>query len=82
VARADFEMSSKYRHVPEAPWDVPITCLTGLRDTYVSPDNARAWSRFTTRRFQLFLVDTEHFLVVDDDQLVIRVLNRELADPI
>jgi epothilone polyketide synthase C len=82
VIRAEFEMSSKYRYAAEAPWDVPITCLTGIRDAYVSPENARSWSRFTTQRFQLFMVDTEHFLVVDDDQFVIRVLNRELANPV
>jgi len=82
VTRADFEMGSKYRYEAEAPWDVPITCLTGIRDVYVSPENARSWSRFTKRRFQLFMVDTEHFLVVDDDQFVIRVLNRELAGPV
>jgi surfactin synthase thioesterase subunit len=82
VTRADFEMSAKYRYTPEPPWDIPITCLTGLRDTYVSPENARSWSRFTRRRFQLFMVDTEHFLVVDDDQFVISVLNRELGHPV
>jgi acyl transferase domain-containing protein/surfactin synthase thioesterase subunit len=82
VIRAEFEMSSKYRYTPEAPWDVPLTCLTGTRDAYVSPENARSWSRFTTRRFQLFMVETEHFLIVDDDQFVIRVLNHELANPI
>jgi acyl transferase domain-containing protein/surfactin synthase thioesterase subunit len=82
VIRAEFEMSSKYRYTAEAPWDVPITCLTGTRDAYVSPENARSWSRFTARRFQLFMVDTEHFLIVDDDQFVIRVLNRELTTPV
>ena len=82
VIRAEFEMSSKYRFVPEEPWDVAITCLTGTRDLYVSAANARGWSRFTKRRFQLLLVDTEHFLVVDEDELVLRVLNRELAHPL
>jgi hypothetical protein len=79
VTRADFEMSSTYRYTPTEPWDVPITCLSGLNDNYVSPENARSWSRFTKRRFQLFLIDTEHFLVVDDSRFVIEVLNRELA---
>jgi surfactin synthase thioesterase subunit len=74
-------MSSRYRHVAGPPWAAPITCLTGIHDTYVSLENARSWGRFTSSRFQLFMVDTEHFLVVDDDRFVIRVLNRELADP-
>ena len=80
VIRAEFEMSSQYRYTSEPPWDVPITCLTGVHDTYVTPANARSWSRFTMRRFQLFMVDTEHFLIVDNDQFLIRVLNRELAN--
>lgn len=81
VIRAEFEMSSEYRYTPEPPWDVPITCLTGVHDTYVTAENARSWSRFTTKRFQLFMVDTEHFLIIDNDQFLIRVLNRELANP-
>jgi len=28
------------------------------------------------------MVDTEHFLIVDENQFLIRVLNRELANPI
>jgi len=32
------------------------------------------------RRFQLFMVDTEQFLIVDNDQFLIRVLNREVAN--
>ena len=80
VIRAEFEMSSQYRYTSEPPWDVPITCLTGVHDTYVTPENARSWSRFTMKRFQLFMVDTEHFLIVDNDQFLIRVLNRELAN--
>jgi len=81
VARAEFEMSSRYRYVADEPWDVPITCLTGIYDAYVSAENARSWSRFTRRRFQLFMVESEHFLVVDNDHFVIRVLNRELVNP-
>ncbi len=77
--RAEFEMASNYRHTQEPPWDVPITCLTGIRDGYVSADNARSWARFTRKRFQLFTLDSEHFIVVDDDRFLLRVINRELT---
>jgi surfactin synthase thioesterase subunit len=79
--RAEFEMSSNYRYRPGPPWDVPITCLTGIHDTYVSAENARSWSRFTSQRFQLFLRESEHFMVVDDDQFLLRVINHELTRP-
>ncbi len=77
--RAEFEMASNYRHTPQPPWDVPITCLTGIHDDYVSAENARSWGRFTKKRFQLFTRDSEHFIVVDDDRFLLRVINRELT---
>ncbi len=80
--RAEFEMASNYRYEPEEPWDVPITCLTGAHDAYVSADNARSWARFTKRRFQLFTLESEHFIVVDDDRFLIRIVNRELTNPV
>ena len=80
--RAEFAMASNYRYEPEPPWDVPITCLTGVHDTYVSAENARSWGRFTKKRFQLFTLDSEHFIVVDDDRFLLQVINRELTRPI
>ncbi len=77
--RAEFEMASDYRYTPQPPWDVPITCLTGIHDGYVSADNARSWGRFTKKRFQLFTLDSEHFIVVDDDRFLLRVIDRELT---
>jgi acyl transferase domain-containing protein/surfactin synthase thioesterase subunit/acyl carrier protein len=78
--RAEFEMATNYRHDPEPPWDLPITCLTGVHDAYVSAENARSWGRFTQKRFQLFTLDSEHFIVVDDDRFLLDVINRELAN--
>jgi epothilone polyketide synthase C len=80
--RAEFEMASNYRYDPEPPWDIPITCLTGAKDAYVSAENARSSSRFTKRRFQLFTLESEHFIVVDDDRFLLEVINRELTSPI
>jgi surfactin synthase thioesterase subunit len=79
VIRAEFEMSSNYRYAAGATLDAPITCLTGLHDTYVTAENAAAWSRFTTGRFQLITVETDHFLVVDDAELLLGVVDRELT---
>ena len=78
--RAEFEMGEKYRFKRTAPWDVPITCLTGVNDSYVTVDNARGWSRFTRRRFHLHTLESEHFIVVEDDRVVLEVINREMAE--
>ena len=75
-------MTSNYRYTPNGIFDVPITCLTGLHDTYVTPENAAAWKKFTTGRFQLITVETDHFLVVEDEEMLIDVVNRELTIPV
>lgn len=80
--RAEFEMASNYRYEPGEQWDVAITCLTGAGDAYVSAENARSWARFTKRRFQLFTLDSEHFIVVDDGGFLLRIINRELVSPV
>ena len=79
VIRAEFEMTSNYRYTPDAIFDTPITCLTGVHDTYVTPENAAAWKKFTTGPFRLITADTDHFLVVEDEKLLIDVLNAELT---
>jgi surfactin synthase thioesterase subunit len=78
VIRAEFEMTSNYRYTPDAIFDAPITCLTGVHDTYVTPENAAAWKKFTTGPFRLITAETDHFLVVEDETLLIDVLNAEL----
>jgi surfactin synthase thioesterase subunit len=78
--RAEFEMGDKYRFKQTAPWHVPITCLTGVNDSYVTVDNARGWNRFTRGRFHLHTLESEHFIVVEDDRVVLEVVNREMAE--
>ena len=79
VIRSEFEMASRYRYVADTPWNFPVTCFHGVGDPYASEENARAWGRFTNSRFQLFVLEAEHFLVVDEDRFVIDVINRELG---
>jgi surfactin synthase thioesterase subunit len=78
--RADFEMGENYRYRHAPPWDVPITCLTGVNDAYVTLANARGWRRFTRKRFQLHTLVSEHFIIVEDDRVVLDLVNREMAE--
>jgi surfactin synthase thioesterase subunit len=78
--RAEFEMGEKYSYRWTPPWDVPITCVSGINDPYVTVDNARGWSRFTQRRFRLHTITSEHFAIVEDDHFVLDVVNRVMAE--
>ena len=77
--RAEFTMASNYRCVVEAPWDIPITCFTGLDDTYVTRKDAMAWSQFTKSTFTLHMREGTHFLIVDDRDFILDTINRVLS---
>jgi surfactin synthase thioesterase subunit/NAD(P)-dependent dehydrogenase (short-subunit alcohol dehydrogenase family)/acyl carrier protein len=77
--RADFEMAATYKHTPEPPWDVPITCFNGLDDHYVTRQQAIEWNRYTRREFRIHFRTGDHFLVVDDRDFIVATINAQLA---
>jgi surfactin synthase thioesterase subunit len=78
--RADFEIVSRYSFEDEPPWDVPITCFSGLDDHYVSREDSLDWCRYTRREFRIFFRKANHFLVVDDRDFIVSVINSTLAN--
>jgi surfactin synthase thioesterase subunit/NAD(P)-dependent dehydrogenase (short-subunit alcohol dehydrogenase family)/acyl carrier protein len=77
--RAEFDMAFHYRFTPEPPWDVPITCFTGLDDTYVTREDAMAWHQFTKVAFRVHMREGAHFMVVEDKDFILETINRELC---
>jgi acyl transferase domain-containing protein/surfactin synthase thioesterase subunit len=73
--RADFEIAARYRYLAEPPWEVPVTCFTGLDDPYVTREDASEWSRYTNSDFQLHLRKGNHFLIVEDREFIVRTIN-------
>ncbi len=78
VVRAEFQMVANYVHVPETPWEIPITCFANRGDTYVSRQHALGWGRFTNTRLQIHIRRSDHYSIVDDVQFIQTEINREL----
>lgn len=76
--RAEFAMTFHYEFHPEAPWDVPITCFSGIDDVYVTREDALAWGQYTNRAFRLYMRDGAHVIVVDDASFILETIDREL----
>jgi surfactin synthase thioesterase subunit/NAD(P)-dependent dehydrogenase (short-subunit alcohol dehydrogenase family) len=79
VVRAEFKMASDYRYSREPVWDCPIICFNGANDAYVTREDILSWSRFTSSSFEAHIRRGGHFLLVDDREFLIRVINRELT---
>jgi acyl transferase domain-containing protein/surfactin synthase thioesterase subunit/acyl carrier protein len=79
--RAEFQMSSQYDPPYDDPrFDVPITCFSGARDSYVSREQMLQWSRYTTSSFRLNVRSGAHFLMAEDPEYIVGTINREIEE--
>jgi len=65
LLRADFSMHETYQYVAGPPLDVPITAFAATADWRASRDQLAAWSRHTSKGFQLYLLPGGHFAVLE-----------------
>jgi len=79
--RADFELAAGYRIGSIEPWDVPITCFSGLDDRYATREDMLEWNRYTSREFCVHFREGTHFLIVEDRAFLIHRINAALAEP-
>jgi medium-chain acyl-[acyl-carrier-protein] hydrolase len=61
VLRADFEMIEQYVHVPEPPFDCPITVFGGTEDSTVTRSQLEQWRRHTSAEFHVRMFPGDHF---------------------
>lgn len=59
--RADLTIVETYQRPPGPPLDVPLTVLSGRRDTLTDPEGLVAWESETTGAFELALLPGGHF---------------------
>jgi surfactin synthase thioesterase subunit len=63
--RADYAAVERYSCPVERTVGCPILTLTGDADPRTSLDEAKAWERHTTGRFELEVLSGGHFFIVD-----------------
>jgi medium-chain acyl-[acyl-carrier-protein] hydrolase len=77
--RADFELLESWRHVPEAPLDVPVTVLGGKEDTTVSADMLEGWRDHVAGPFSHHQFPGGHFFIHTEEIAVLDVISRVLS---
>lgn len=64
LLRADFRLDETYSHPSTHPLlNCPITAFGGTRDSELNESDLRAWGDLTTARFDLTLIDGDHFFI-------------------
>jgi medium-chain acyl-[acyl-carrier-protein] hydrolase len=78
LLRADFQLIQTYKYHETPPLDCPITAFGGIEDEEVTPKQVEPWREHTTRRFELHTLPGDHFFIHSKQQMLLRVLTREL----
>jgi medium-chain acyl-[acyl-carrier-protein] hydrolase len=77
--RADLTILDTYQYGAEPPLACPITVFGGEQDPSVSRAELEPWRVQTTGAFRLHMFAGDHFFVQSAQELVLQVLNQELA---
>jgi len=77
--RADVALMETYNHVPGRPLHCPITAIGGVGDRIVHQAALQAWSLQTSNRFELHLVEGDHFFLQSQRQRLQALISAELV---
>jgi len=80
--RAEFGMAYKYEYRPVEPFSFPISSFTGDADPWVSEQDSAAWGELTRGGFKNHVCKGSHFLMADDGEYILKIINNEFVEPI
>jgi len=79
VIRGDMALVAGYRHVPCAPLTIPITMLSGEKDSWITAADVASWERYTARGFAAKRLPAGHWLMEGDAAAATQALIAEAA---
>lgn len=74
MLRADFRLHETYQYTHTTPLNCPISALAGRRDRHVTVAEIQGWREKTKNKFDLQIVEGEHFFVVNHLEDVLRLV--------
>jgi medium-chain acyl-[acyl-carrier-protein] hydrolase len=79
VIRGDMELVAGYRHVPCEPLAIPITMLSGERDTWITAADVAAWERYTAQGLTASKLPASHWFMEENAAAATQALIAEAA---
>ena len=78
--RAEFGMAFNYKYQPVQPFSFPISSFVGDVDPWVSAQDSAGWREHTCGRFTNHVRKGSHFLMEEDREYILQVINSELSN--
>jgi medium-chain acyl-[acyl-carrier-protein] hydrolase len=82
LLRADFQLTQTYEYTADTPLRCPINVYGGLEDHHVPRDLLSPWKEQTRSNFALHMLPGDHFFLRSSQDLLLRLLARELREVI
>lgn len=79
--RAEFGMAYNYNYRPVKAFSFPISSFVGNADPWVSEEDSAGWGEHTCGKFTNHVRKGSHFLMEEDREYILQVINSELAKP-
>lgn len=79
MLKADFTVVETYTASPKSMVNVDITALAGDHDKRVTLDSVKAWAQFTQGRFDLRMIEGDHFFLKPQLAQVAEVIRTQLT---
>jgi medium-chain acyl-[acyl-carrier-protein] hydrolase len=79
IIRGDMELVAGYRHTPCEPLPIPITMLSGERDTWITAADVAAWEPYTTQGFAATKLPAGHWFMEENPAAATQALIAEAA---
>lgn len=72
--RADVLLAELWKGTENDKVEVPIIVLCGLTDNAVQPDNVKNWKNFTTKEFNCYLFQGDHFFMHTKKKEILEII--------
>jgi surfactin synthase thioesterase subunit len=73
ILRADFQAIENFTYTQKDPLDVPIHALLGDTEE-TTPDEASAWEKETTAKFNLKIFNGGHFFILEHTESILELI--------
>ncbi|HYC29114.1 MAG TPA: alpha/beta fold hydrolase [Chitinophagaceae bacterium] len=77
ILRADFEAVATYKHIPAAPFSIPVSAVLGDAEN-ATIEEAMQWQKETTATVDVKTLPGNHFFIFEHPDYIIQMISRKL----
>lgn len=78
ILRSDFKASENYFHTPQAPFNIPVTVITGT-DEDMEKEEIETWQKETTQVVDFKVMEGNHFFIYNYIEEILGIISNKFS---